>query len=78
MGRLADMVTRRVTRLVREGRYVADVEIDLLDNGHEWAPYLSTQDVRKLDEVRLALRRGDLGAAARLARIYELRPIEGE
>jgi hypothetical protein len=30
-------------------------------------------DAKKLDEVRLALRRGDLAAAARLARVYELK-----
>jgi len=39
---------------------------------------VSAEDVRKLDEVRLALRRGDLVAAARLARVYELKPVAAE
>ena len=35
-------------------------------------------DAKKLDEVRLALRRGDLKAASALARIYELKPVAAE
>jgi hypothetical protein len=35
-------------------------------------------DAKKLDEVRLALRNGDLAAAAKLAKIYELKPVAAE
>jgi len=67
---------RRLTRkLVREGAYCAEVEVTLMEDGHEWSPYLSMEDVRRLDEARLALRRGDLAAAARLGRVYELVPV---
>jgi hypothetical protein len=72
------MKARRTTKLVHEGRYAAEVEIDLLEENHEWAPYLSMADAKKLDEVRLALRRGDLKAAAALARLYELKPVAAE
>jgi len=54
------------------------VEIELLEEDHEWAPYLSMADAKKLDEVRLALREGDLKAAARLGRVYELKPVAAE
>jgi hypothetical protein len=72
------MKARRTTKLVHEGRYAAEVEIDLLEEDHEWAPYISMADAKKLDEVRLALRRGDLKAASALARIYELKPVAAE
>jgi hypothetical protein len=72
------MKARRSTKLVHEGRYAAEVEIDLLEEDHEWAPYISMADAKKLDEVRLALRRGDLKAAAALARVYELKPVAAE
>jgi hypothetical protein len=72
------MKARKTTKLVHEGRYAAEVELELLEDEHEWAPYLSMADAKKLDEVRLALRRGDLSAAARLARIYELKPVAAE
>jgi hypothetical protein len=72
------MSERQTKRLVREGAYVAEVEITLTETEHEWSPYVSAQDVRKLDEVRLALRRGDLAGAARLARVYELKPVAAE
>ncbi|HVY43035.1 MAG TPA: hypothetical protein VG966_08375 [Hyphomicrobiaceae bacterium] len=72
------MSERQTKRLVREGAYIAEVDVTLVETEHEWAPYLSAQDVRKLDDVRLALRRGDLATAARLARVYELKPVAAE
>jgi hypothetical protein len=65
-------------KLVREGTYIAEVEVTLIEEAHPWAPFLSRDDIRKLDEVRLALRRGDLKAAAKLGRVYELKPVAAE
>jgi hypothetical protein len=72
------MSERQTKRLVREGAYIAEVDITLTETEHEWSPYVSPEDVRKLDEVRLALRRGDLAAAAQLGRVYELKPVAAE
>lgn len=72
------MKARKTTKLVHEGRYAAEVEIELLEDEHEWAPYLSMADAKKLDQVRLALRKGDLKAAARLGQVYELKPVAAE
>jgi hypothetical protein len=69
------MKKRRSTRLIHEGRYVAEVDIDLLDSKEGWEPYLSLEDALKLDDVRAALRRGDLENAARLSRVYTLTPL---
>ena len=72
------MTERQSVKLVREGPYIAEVDVTLIETDHEWAPYISAADVRKLDEVRLALRRGDLKAAARIARVFELKPVAAE
>lgn len=72
------MKSRKSKKFIHEGNYAAEVDVELLDEDHEWAPYLSLADVRKLDAVRDALRAGDLAAAAKLARIYELKPIAAE
>ena len=69
------MSQRLRKKLIHEGKYVAEVEIELLDSGDEWAPYLSLEDSYKLDDVRKALRQGDLLAASRLASVYTLTPI---
>jgi hypothetical protein len=69
------MTTRRQTRLVHEGDYVAEVEVELILADTGWAPYLALEDACKLDDVREALRRGDLKSAARLARVYTLTPV---
>jgi hypothetical protein len=69
------MNTRRHTKLVREGLYAAEVDVELIETEEGWSPYLSLDDARKLDDVREALRRNDIQAAARLARVFNLTPI---
>ena len=70
------MMKRRMrTKYVHEGQYVAEVEVALIEDETEWSPYLSVEDAYRLDDVREALREGDLGLAARYGRIYELRPV---
>jgi hypothetical protein len=63
------------TKLVRAGSYAAEVEVELLTEPGGWEPYLSVDDARKLDDVREALKRGDVAAAARTARVFRLEPI---
>ena len=64
------------TKLVREGDLAAEVEVNLLEAEGGWAPYLSLDDAYKLDDVREALRAGDIERASRLAsRVYRLTPV---
>jgi hypothetical protein len=73
------MTTERpTTKLVREGSYIAEVDVTLIETDHEWSPYLSAADVRKLDAVRLALRRGDITEAAKHGKVFELTPVEAK
>ena len=69
------MKTRKKTKYVYEGHYVAEVEVDLIEDESGWTPYLSMDDAYKLDDVREALRRSDLKLAAQYGQIYELRPV---
>jgi len=69
------MMTKHATRLVHEGEYVAEVEVELIITDEEWSPYLSVEDAYKLDDVRTALRDGDLKTAAKLGRLFRLTPI---
>ena len=71
------MRTRKHTKLVREGGYVAEIEVHLIESEDTWAQYLSLEDAYKLDDVREALRRGDIEAAAKLGRIYALKLLAG-
>jgi len=63
------------TKLIREGEYAAEVQVELCETDDEWSPYLSIEDAYKLDDVREALRRGDVRVAARHARIFTLTPV---
>jgi len=69
------MSRRKISKLVHEGDYVAEVEVETIQNADGWSPYLSVEDAYVLDDVRDALRRGDLKAAARIARVYRLTPV---
>jgi len=70
------MRTRQQTKLVHEGEYVAEVDVELIYTDEGWSPYLSLDDAQKLDEVREALQRRDLKTASQRARVYSLTPIE--
>jgi len=70
------MKKRKHTKLVHEGEYVAKVDVELIDTDSGWSPYLLLEDAQKLDDVREALRKGDLKVASRLARIYTLKPVD--
>jgi hypothetical protein len=71
-------MTRKRTKLIHEGKYAAEVQVELIEDDTAWSPYLSAEDVRRLDAVRLALRRGDLAEAAKHGRVYELKPVAAE
>lgn len=69
------MTTRQHTKLIHEDNYVAEVDVQLTDSDTGWSPCLSMEDAYKLDDVRDALRRGDVKAASQLARIFTLTPV---
>lgn len=69
------MSNKEKIKYIHEGQYVAEVKVMLLDSDDEWAPFLSLDDAYKLDDVRAALREGDLDSVARYGRVFEMRPI---
>ena len=69
------MSTRKKTKYVHEGKYVAEVNVELIEDGTGWSPYLTVEAACRLDDVREALRRGDISAASNLARVFRLEPI---
>jgi hypothetical protein len=75
LGAREEVNTRRFTKMVHEGDYAAEVDVELSYADEGWSPYLSVQDAHKLDDVREALRKGDLKLAATLARVYTLTPV---
>jgi hypothetical protein len=66
---------RKRTDLIHEGKHAAEVEIELHYTDESWSPAMPMDDARKLETVRLALRRGDLAEAAKYARVFELTPV---
>lgn len=69
------MTTRASKEFIHEGRYCAEVPVELIEDDTAWSPYLTPADVTKLDTVRLALRRGDIAEASKYGRVFELTPV---
>ena len=69
------MTTKR-KKLVHEGDFVAEVDVKLIEDEEGWSPYLSLNDALKLDDVRTALRSGDLKGAKKMSRVFRLMPVD--
>jgi hypothetical protein len=69
------MTKKHHTKFVHEGQYAAAVEVDWIESETGWSPCLSVEDAEKLDEVREALKTGDLKKAGHLARVFQLTPV---
>jgi hypothetical protein len=69
------MNKRHHTKFIHEGKYVAEVDIELIEDEEGWSPYLSIEDAYKLDDVRDALKRGDIKNASQFGRIFCLTPV---
>jgi hypothetical protein len=68
-------MTRQKLELIREGKYAAEVPVELIEEEGGWSPYLSVEDAKKLETVRLALRKGDIATAAKYGRVFEMLPV---
>ncbi|MGQ0742218.1 MAG: hypothetical protein ACT4OG_08000 [Alphaproteobacteria bacterium] len=66
---------RKTVEFVHAGKYAAEIPVELIEEEGGWSPYLSVDDAKKLDAVRSALKSGNISAAARYGRVFELRPV---
>jgi hypothetical protein len=67
-----------VTKRIREGNLLAEVQVSLIPDDKAWGPYVDLEDVRKLERVKSALKRGDVTAAVKDARVFQVTAIAAE
>ncbi|MBR8827035.1 MAG: hypothetical protein DSM107014_03855 [Gomphosphaeria aponina SAG 52.96 = DSM 107014] len=63
------------TKIIRQGEYIAEIDVTLTYTNEDWSPYLSLEEAEKLDNLRFALQNNDLKTATQLAHIYRLTPV---
>ena len=70
---------RKTTKLIHEGKYAAEVSIELIYGEEFWSPTMSADDARKLENAQLALQRGDIAEASKekYGQVFEMRLIAG-
>lgn len=66
---------KKKKKYVHAGNYVGEVEVEITHDDHPWAPYLTIEDAKKLDDVKSALKNENLAEASKFGRIYELKPV---
>ncbi len=69
------MQNRKHVKLVHEGKYVAEVKIEIIDSENAWSPYVSLDDALKLDTMRELLREDNIAEAKKLGKVYLLKPV---
>ncbi|AFZ46887.1 hypothetical protein Cyast_0915 [Cyanobacterium stanieri PCC 7202] len=67
--------TKTQTKIIRQGEYIAEIDVTLTYTDEDWSPYLSVEEAEKLDNLRFALQNNDLKTAIQLAHIYRLTPV---
>jgi hypothetical protein len=67
--------TRKSKEIIHEGRFAAEVDIELQYSDESWSPTMSLEDAQRLETVRAALKRGDIAEAAKHGRVFELTPV---
>lgn len=73
--KIEKMRRRHHKKIINEGEYITEVLVELMDTDEGRSPYLSLDDARKLDEVREALREGDLKKVGKMSRVFTLLPV---
>jgi len=66
---------KQSVRVTIEGKYAAEVAIEVVEDESGWSPYVTFGEATKVADVRGALRLGDTATAARLVKVHELLPL---
>ena len=69
-------ITRHRKQMIHEGRFAAEIDLKIEEDGSPWGPTVEKKDVLKTACVPLY--RGDISAAAKEANVFELLPLAGE
>ncbi len=68
-------MSRKTVKLVHESNYVAEIEVELIEDETGWSPYLASGEAEKLDKLRRALSSGDIKTATGMATVYRLEEV---
>ena len=67
---------RRIEKWVHGNQLAVLVEVERIEVDNDpWSPYLDPDDIRKIEAARRAADTGDVTAASKYGRVYELREV---
>lgn len=69
------MGTFTKTKRIYVGDVMAEIEVEMADEPEAWGPHIDPSELDRIDELRRALKTGDLKAASRLGKLYSVKPL---
>jgi hypothetical protein len=71
--KLMGTITR--TKRIYVGDVMAELDVVMSDEPDAWGPHAAPSELDRIDEVRRALKSGNLEAASKSARLYSVKPL---
>jgi hypothetical protein len=63
------------TKRIYVGDVMAELDVVMSDEPDAWGPHVDPSELDRIDEVRRALKSGNLEAASKSARLYSVKPL---
>ena len=57
------------------GDVMAEIDVVMTEEPSAWGPHIDPSELDRIDELRRALKSGDLKAASKEARLYSVKPL---
>jgi hypothetical protein len=69
------MGTSTKTKRIYVGDVMAEIDVVMSDEPDAWGPHIDPSELDRIDQLRRALKAGDLKAASEEARLYSIKPL---
>lgn len=69
------METSTKTKRIYVGDVMAEIDVAMSDEPEAWGPHIDPSELDRIDQLRRALKSGDLKAASEPARLYSVKPL---
>jgi len=63
------------TKRIYVGDVMAEIDVVMIDEPHAWGPHIDPSELDRIDELRQALKSGDLKVASTEAKLYSVKPL---
>ena len=67
--------TSTKTKRIYVGDVMTEIDVVMSDEPSAWGPHIDPSELDRIDQVRRALKSGNLKAASKQAKLYSIKPL---